>query len=170
MTLAKTLAKAEYSKGKKYSHKVIAQALAIYDVSGNIEEVVRQTGITKPTIQKWIRDRHKYESGEGRGGGLRKAETFSDLYERQKDAILAEVVDLQKLALQQVRAKIGSASAYHAALIYGILQDKLMGVTRTGQQPQSNNFTFINMMSESEAMELMQRVMERTTSSARRQD
>ena len=152
-----------YQKGKRYSDQVVAQGLAIYDVSGNIEDTAKQMGVDKATVRKWIKNRSKYESGNS----VTKAETFAQLYERQKDAILAEVVDLQKLALQQVRAKIGSASAYHAALIYGILQDKLMGVTRTGQQPQSNNFTFIN-MPESEAMELMQRVLERTNSSAKK--
>jgi len=152
-------------QGKKYSDLEIAQALAIYDVEGSIEGVAREVGATKNTVRKWIMNRHKYESGNS----IVKAETFNDLYTRKKDSLLKSNLDLQYKALQQIDKRIGDANAYQAALIYGILHDK---VTRaTGENPVDNTTNIlISNMGQEEAMDLMARVLERANSLAKRHD
>ena len=151
------------STGTRYTDRQIAQALAIYDVEKNVAEVCRSTGASEKTVNKWIENRAKYEMGNGK----LTAEQFQAIYDAKKYQILHECLELQSLALQQVRAKIGSASAYHAALIYGILHDKLTGTGQYGSGQGGTNFTFIN-MSQDEAMGLMQRVLERANSSAKK--
>jgi hypothetical protein len=154
-----------FQRGKRYSDQVVAQGLAIYDIEGNIDDTAKQMGVDKATVRKWINNRHKYESGNS----VTRAETFAQLYERQKDAILAECVEIQKLALQQVRAKIGGASAYQAALIFGILHDKINNTGKYGSQEHGNTTNIlISNMNQEEAMELMQRVMERANNSGQK--
>ncbi|MDD4592950.1 MAG: hypothetical protein PHG06_21405 [Parabacteroides sp.] len=152
-------------QGKKYSDYEIAQALAIYDIEGSIEGVAREVGATRNTVRKWVMNRSKYENGNS----VIKAETFHDLYTRKRDSLLKANINLQNKALQQIDKRIGEANAYQAALIYGILHDK---VTRAaGENPAgSTTNILISNMGQEEATELMQRVLERANNSGKKQD
>ncbi|MDD4565723.1 MAG: hypothetical protein PHE79_09665 [Eubacteriales bacterium] len=163
-----TTRKKDNRQGRKYSDLEIARALAIYDIEGTVDAVVKQVGATKDTVRKWINNRQDYEGG----GSVVKAETFAELYSRQRDAILTECVELQKLALQQARDKMSSASAYQAVLMYGILHDKINNTGKYGSQEQAGSTTniLISNMGQEEATELMTRVLERANSSGKKQD
>lgn len=160
-----TKAKPEGRSGAKYPDSLIAKALAFYDFEGTIDAVVKKFGVTHSTVKKWIRDRDKIA-----GGAVAvKAETFGEIYSAQKDILLKANIELQGLALKQVKAKLGSASAYQAALIYGILHDKV--VRATGENPTgSTTNILISNMGQEEATELMTRVLERANSSSKKGD
>lgn len=155
-----TKGKKEKSSGIRYTDRQIAQALALYDIEKNVSEVCRSTGASEKTVSKWIENRAKYEVGDGK----LTAEQFQTIYETKKYQLLNECLELQSLALQQAKKKMDSASAYQAVLMFGILHDKLSGTGQYGGSGQTgNNFTFIN-MDQTEATELMQRVIERANS------
>lgn len=147
-------------QGQKYPDAVIAQGLAIYDVEGTLDAVVKKTGATKDTVRKWVKERDKYEGN----GSVTQVSTFAEIYTKQKDELLKTNLNLQHKALQQVEKRIGEANAYQAALIYGILHDKIARATGEGQPAGNTTNIMISNMGQEEATQLMSRVLERANS------
>lgn len=143
--------------GRRYSDAQIAQALAVYDIEGTIDSVVQKTGASKETVRKWINNRDKIGNGELSVA----APNFAEIYALQRDELLKTNLNLQHKALQQVDKRIGEANAYQAALIYGILHDKVARATGEGQPTGNTTNILISNMDQEEATDLMARVLER---------
>jgi hypothetical protein len=104
----------------RYDKHVIARALAVYDVTGNVREAARAADAHHSTVKTWIENR------DALGFPASMASmTLRQMYDDAKHDVFAKNLELQKRALKRIEQTINKANAYQAALIYGILTDKV---------------------------------------------
>jgi hypothetical protein len=104
-----------------YDKTVIARALAAYDLTGNLKEAMDASGVScRRTIHAWIANR------EALGFPASLAEvTLKDMYDDAKTSLLSHMINVQRLALARIEAKIGDIDAHKAAIVFGIMTDKI---------------------------------------------
>lgn len=145
----------------RHSDNEIAKAIAMYDVEQNISAVARQFKVPFSTAARWIKNREKY-LGKVEDG---TAVVAREIYELQKDHLISTNIELQTMALDQVKKKIGEANALQAATIYGILHDKLSKSVGENVGTGNTMNIMLNGMDSEQAAVIMERVVGRMNNS-----
>lgn len=140
-------------KIRRYTDQDVINAIALYRLYHNYEEVSRELRIPAPTIHDWVNNRH----------GMQDRIDF--LSKRVDDAAKRMYGNMQYVmdeALQQIHRRLGDASAAQAATIFGILFDKQQ-VMLGNQAQQTTNNIYIDTggMSDEDKLMLMQRALDR---------
>lgn len=140
-----------------FSQAEKGKALALLDSGMTLSEVASEIGANPATISKWVRQR--------KDGELRTTEVFEDAYNRQKDSILTQMLDLQSKCLQHAAATLEKASPYQAVMMAAILHDKMQLSLGNNPNVKSSVNIMVNNVSDEEQMRLMERVLKRAQKS-----
>jgi hypothetical protein len=108
-------------KLKEHDKTVVARALAAYDLTGTLKAAQEASGVySRKTVNGWIdrRDELGFPASMA-------AQTLQDMYDDTKRELMSTNLRLQKRALKQIEAGIDKLGASQAAVVYGILTDKM---------------------------------------------
>ena len=87
---------------------------------GSLAQVCKERGIPYETARGWVRDRDSL--------GFPKSDTIALIKDQWVDKgqdLVARVFENAELALKQVKMKLPEASASQAAVVFGIMMDKV---------------------------------------------
>lgn len=146
------------TKHRTYQEWQVIQAVSLYNLYHNYEQVSKELDIPVGTIQNWVR---------GDKGTIPVEEKITD-FTLRTEAGQKRMLDAMQLvmseALQQVHRKIGDTSAAQAATIFGILFDKMQIMLGNAQNVTNNNILIdMSGMSQDDKQRLMQRALARQT-------
>lgn len=139
-------------KSRTYSDAQIANAIAMYRLYHNYQQVGKELNIPVSTVKSWVL---RFESWED-------ADNFEVMIAESQKSMIRSMQLLQNDALRQIKLKLPDASAVQAATIFGILCDK-MAVMQSNASQITNNNIFINTdaMSDDDKFILLQRALQR---------
>lgn len=146
---------------RKYSDWQVVQAVSLYNLYHDFQQVSQELDIPAATIQSWVN-----------GGGksmLTAEERLGDDYTVRTQEGQKRMLDAMQMvmteALQQVHKRIKDTSAAQAATIFGILFDKMQTMLGNAQQVTNNNILIdMSGMSQDDKQRLMQRALARQQS------
>lgn len=144
-------------KTNTYTDEDILKVLALYNLYHNQAQVARETGIPATTVNRWINNIDMERRKELMGN-------FDHRLQQTQNRLMNTMAYVADEALTQIHKKIDSASAAQAATIYGILFDKQQIMAGNSGGPSSVTFN-LNGISQNDAADLMQRVLDRTKQS-----
>jgi hypothetical protein len=117
---------------KGYDKTTVAKALAAYDISGKLSAACEASGVyARETIHDWIARRDELGFPASMA-----VQTLQDMYNDAKHDLMRDNLRLQKRALAAIERGIDKLGASQAAVVYGILTDK-MGVMLQGDGAQA---------------------------------
>ena len=151
------MADTKIQKHRTYQEWQVIQAVSLYNLYHNYQQVSKELDIPAETIRSWVKGGSNIDSAERRFGddfSLRTTEGTK----RMLDAMQMVMGE----ALQQVHKKIGDTSAAQAATIFGILFDKMQIMLGNSQQITNNNILIdMSGMTADDKQRLMARALAR---------